>query len=370
MLSKEVILKVAAKAKELALHSWEYGTTAEALLELENPALSVFSKHPFPEDKVPSARIEDVESLQYAKNHIIAGSSRTLCKDNNSVADPASLGVFAILIGQSHPECLDAAHRQMEYLYEAPSYGNSKAISHRKDVEEVWADFIYMVPPFLAYYALAVDKSYYMKQAVEQCVAYNEILATKSEGLDRGLWHHIAGPKNVDPGYWCTSNGWVAAGLAQILATLMSWSPTREWHHEAGVLRSMIRYLIDGVIATDEHRDEAKLLPNYLYAKDKEPWFGDVAGTALLSSVVYHMMVLDSEHFHGLCHRGGVFYTAWADNKSRAVSECVDEASGIAKPAVNPLKHSQRQPLMTGSPEAQSFVVLMWAAMRDYMAQG
>ncbi len=40
--------QVMNNAYEQASHSWEYGTAAEALRQLRNPELSIFSKDPFP----------------------------------------------------------------------------------------------------------------------------------------------------------------------------------------------------------------------------------------------------------------------------------------------------------------------------------
>ena len=45
----------------------------------------------------------------------------------------------------------------------------------------------------------------------------------------------------------------------------------------------------------------------------------------------------------------------------------VDSHTGVAGPTVNPLKHAQREPLITDSPEGQSFFVTLWAAFRDYV---
>ena len=366
MLTSDVLGKVIAQVKELAAHSWEYGTAAEALLEFDTPGLSVFGKDPFPGDNLPTFCIEEVQSLKYARQHIKT-DEKTLCDDETGVADPAALGVFAIFIGQSERSYLDAAHRQIAYLMdEAPRYRSGQAISHRKDVEEVWADFIYMVPPFLAYYAVAVKDVAYMRAAIDQCIAYHGVLCTRSEDIDQGLWHHIAGPRNADAGYWSTSNGWVAAGLARVLAALMSWAPTRGWCREAVKLQAMIQEVVDGVIVTDEGRRQQSLLPNYLHANG-EHWFGEVSGTALLASVVYRMAVLDPSRFVAKCGRADVSYVDWADNKRMAVYACVDQVSGIATPAVNPLKHTQRTPLTGGSPEGQSFVILLWSAHRDYM---
>ena len=104
MLSEEVLAKVVAKAKELATHSWEYGTLAEALLELEDRDLSVYCKGSFPRDRFPWPKIRDAEGLKYASQYIRKDGSETLCEDSTGVADPAALGVPALLRGPAHPE--------------------------------------------------------------------------------------------------------------------------------------------------------------------------------------------------------------------------------------------------------------------------
>ena len=64
------VANVMARALEVSSHSWEYGTAAEALLELHNPELSVFGDNPFPEDKLPSPLVADIPSLLYARQFI------------------------------------------------------------------------------------------------------------------------------------------------------------------------------------------------------------------------------------------------------------------------------------------------------------
>lgn len=72
-----------------------------------------------------------------------------------AAGDPASLGVMAVMMGQSEPAYLEASRRQANHLLnDVPRYWNG-AISHREDVAELWADFMYMAPPFLAYWAVA-----------------------------------------------------------------------------------------------------------------------------------------------------------------------------------------------------------------------
>jgi hypothetical protein len=120
---------------DLASHSWEWGTAAEALLELYTPELSVFGTDPFPDGKVPKAVVDSTFALQVFVN-------------DSAVGDPASLGVSALLIGQSDQAYLDASDRQADYILNgAPKYSNG-AISHRPDVAEIWADNMAMSFPF------------------------------------------------------------------------------------------------------------------------------------------------------------------------------------------------------------------------------
>lgn len=128
-----------------ASHSWEWGTASEALLELYNPELSVFSSNPFPNGKVPNAN-PSIVALEYAKQFINVNSQ--VFVDDSAVGDPAALGVSAILLGQSNSAYLDASNRQAEYiLNEAPKWSNG-AISQRQDVAEIWADNMAMSFPF------------------------------------------------------------------------------------------------------------------------------------------------------------------------------------------------------------------------------
>ena len=63
------VANVMARALNVSAHSWEYGTAAEALLELRNPELSVFGHNPFPGNHLPPVT-KSVPSLQYAKQFI------------------------------------------------------------------------------------------------------------------------------------------------------------------------------------------------------------------------------------------------------------------------------------------------------------
>lgn len=130
---------------EKAGHSWEWGTAAEALLELYNPELSVYSSNAFPGGRIPNADPNTL-ALKYARQFINTDSQ--VFVGNSAVGDPASLGVSALLLGQSDKKFIAASNREADYLLNmAPRYSNG-AISHRPDVAELWADNVAMSFPF------------------------------------------------------------------------------------------------------------------------------------------------------------------------------------------------------------------------------
>lgn len=144
------VYKVADQARALSSHSWEFGTAAEAFLELYNPEYSVFGDLPFPANGLPTPD-PSIYSLKYAKPHIstnsttfIDGDGKLFPKQENkhslirligAVGDPASLGVFALLLGQTDKSYFKASQRQSTYITDdAPRYWNG-AISQRNDSE-------------------------------------------------------------------------------------------------------------------------------------------------------------------------------------------------------------------------------------------
>jgi rhamnogalacturonyl hydrolase YesR len=216
-----------------------------------------------------------------------------------------------------------------------------------------------MVPPFLAYYSVVSNDLSYMREAQTQITLYRKLLQAIGGTPGRRLWRHIAGrdgPVNSDMGLWSTGNAWVAAGLTRVLATSKKWEPTKSDSEFHAQLIEIIEEIVNGAMAVDDE-EKSGLLRNYL--KDKSS-FGEVSGTALLAATVYRMAVLEPTVF-------GRKYLQWAEKKSKAVVKHVDSKSGIAGPVANSNRELEQEPLMTGSSEGQSFVILLYAARRDYL---
>lgn len=144
--------------------------------------------------------------------------------------------------------------------------------------------------------------------------------------------------------------------MARVLATLLHSPFAAQTKAEQVLLVEMIKGILDAARAVDTH--PSRLLRNYL---DDESAFVEVAGTALMAATVFRIA--------GLKGAGAVFgceYTEWAREKMRAVAEHVDVRTGVAAPVVNSLREREEMPLGEVNPEAQAFVVLLFAAWRDW----
>ncbi|KAI1130114.1 hypothetical protein F5Y10DRAFT_236682 [Nemania abortiva] len=355
-MSLEIISKVISQGNLLATHSWEFGAFSEALLEWYDPDLSVFSASPFPHGKIPVVQVDQIEALSYAQPHIWTNST-TLVDGDGAAGDPASLAVSAILIGQTQSPFLSAAQRQIEHLLTAVPRWPNGAISHREDYPELWADFVYMAPPALAYWAIQDANKTLLHIAIEQCLLYRDVLVVPHGADASGLWHHIIGPQNQDLGIWSTGNAWAAAGMARVLATAKKSPWAGALASKLGGLTAAIRDILDTAIALDQAETEEPLLRNYL---NDTSWFGELSGTTLLVVTAYRMAKLAPRAF-------GDQYVAWAKAKREEVLERINE-DGLLSPVVNPLNWGDRTPA-TASPEAQSFAVLMFAAHRDFFVE-
>lgn len=393
------IQNVLEQAERISSHSWEHATAAEAALELHNPSLTVFGSSPFPKNKVPN--ITDalaVTALSYIKPLIYTNGSE-LQFSPATIGDPPSLIPFTLLLGQSNPTYQAAAARQLEYiLTAAPLWEDSNgkgAISHWRSHPEVWADFLYMTPPSLAYSAVAFSNITLMQEAHKQIKLYRDILHVGEPvgpGQCTGLWRHIAGPQNSDPGFWSTSNGWALAGMLRVYVTTNSWRlSSQTMQAEMSNLKAWILELVDAIICIDEHDvinqgedDEPLLLRNYL---DDSTYPRETAGTALITASVFRTVQL-------LCPSYRVpvplptfiqrylpsLYPPWQDPWGKRLGwatkhlkvllspKHLDPKTGILGPACYALDHFSRDVIWNGSAEGQSFVVLAWAAWRDCCA--
>lgn len=213
-----------------------------------------------------------------------------------------------------------------------------------------------MVPPFLAYYAVATGNMTIMKDALRQGVLYRDVLGVPAgdNNSAAGLWKHIVGPQSADNGLWSTGNGWAAMGMMHVLAIAKHSGWALFLKPEIASLKGVVKDILDAVIRVDEAEPDEPLLRNYL---NDITWFGELSGTSLLAATAYRAAELDPETF-------GQEYVDWADEKRVAVEARIDPATGIFAPVINPLGWGDRKPAVE-SPEAQSFGIMLFAAERS-----
>jgi hypothetical protein len=117
------------------------------------------------------------------------------------------LGVAVLLANWTRSDLSDLSfaqddRQQLVYLTSVAPRTADGAISHRNDQVQLWADFVYMAPPFIAYYgALAGGSSEatLMQDAYDQCRLYRNYLRD-----DPGLWRHIVLGNGEDARHWGT----------------------------------------------------------------------------------------------------------------------------------------------------------------------
>jgi len=230
------------------------------------------------------------------------------------------------------------------------------------------ADWMYMVPPFLAYYAVDKGNQQLLQDTITQISLYREILQSN----DTGIWMHIIDPESQDEGHWATGNAWAAAGMTRVLATVLKANNNRIinplWQRQTvSLLTGYIKEIIDGVMDVSQ---DSGLLGNYLDDVSGDGLgFGEISGSSLLAATVYRMAVLQPRVFDAS-------YVAWADQirttlgGNDANGNPHVTADGIATPAVNPLWWKDTNPYTQGSPEGQAFVVMMYTGWRDCVVAG
>jgi rhamnogalacturonyl hydrolase YesR len=213
-----------------------------------------------------------------------------------------------------------------------------------------------MVPPFLAYYAVATKNLTVMREALRQGQLYRDVLGVSASGNNsgQGLWRHIIGPQSTDLGLWSTGNGWAAMGMTHVLAIAKHSGLGALLSDEISTLKSVVKDILDGAIRVDKAEPAEPLLRNYL---NNTSWFGELSGTSLLAATAYRVAELDPVTF-------GQEYVDWADEKRVAVEARINNGTGLLAPVINPLGWGDRTPA-TESPEGQSFGIMLFAAERS-----
>jgi hypothetical protein len=158
------------------------------------------------------------------------------------------LGVSVLLRNWTQPEDQNssfaaAASEQLKYLQTVAPRAPNGAISQRADQVQLWADFVYMAPPFIAYYGALQCSNSLLQEAYEQVKLYRDMLFD----MEAGLWRHIVLGKGEDSTHWGTGNGWAVAGMLRVLATICQSCEAHSMGPQQADLMQWVSETLDGV---------------------------------------------------------------------------------------------------------------------------
>ncbi|KAG5339433.1 hypothetical protein C0989_004266 [Termitomyces sp. Mn162] len=309
---------------------------------------------------------QDVVANRSQSNGNITGPQPLI--NDMSAADPASIG-FAVLIanwtGQGGEDYAGAAKDQLDFLeFSVPRTGDG-AISHRVNQVQLWSDFVYMVPPFLAYYGMITQNRTLLLEAYNQISLYRSYLRDTSAN---NLWKHVLlGSSLNDEGHWSTGNGWAAAGMLRVLGTYKNsqYSNTLKSQQQ-----DLAAWVLEIHAAMYPHLDNSSnLFTNYASqpATAKGNFF-DASSTALLASTVYRLSLIWGTHTY-LPYAERTRKALFAPNTNSSSNSTLEhfDVDGWLTPVVNPNMYTKQG---SESPEGQAFVVEMQSAWRDWVADG
>ncbi|SCV67160.1 BQ2448_5806 [Microbotryum intermedium] len=346
----------------LFVKDWASGTFTEALLELYYPQLTVLNPSISSQLDATSFRYSLIPS---ASNSIIASWASQRPSTTNQFAyvsggaagDPASLGWAWIIASKTVSSAAtntsyeNIIQQEVSYLGTVPRTSDG-AMSHRPSTEPVqlWSDFICvtylsdMVPPFLAGRGLETNNATLLLEAHAQIKIYRRYLQDRRTGL----WMHITLGSWQDSGLWATGNGWAAAGMTRVLASMMH-SPTPSAY--SSQIADLVTWISEIINAAFARLDSNGMIPDYFNDSNT---FSDSASSALLASVPFRLAQLG--------HGTSAQLTTATALRDKVIPK-ISTSSGWLQGCVNPLSWEQTT---NTSPEAQSFVLLLEAAYRAY----
>jgi rhamnogalacturonyl hydrolase YesR len=215
----------------------------------------------------------------------------------------------------------------------------------------ILADFVYMVPPFLAYYGFATNNQTLLQFAYDQCRLYRQGL----QDTNTKLWRHIAGGEGngiSDNGLWATGNAWATAGMLRVAATIQRSQFKDQMKDQVDDLGDWVEEII---VAAKSRTTSSGLVRNYI---DVSSSFPETAGSTLLAYSALRLATMGFTNDH----------VGFANQIHSTVIGSHIASNGTLTEAVDPLVWDRQG--TNGSPEGLSFVLLLQAAYNEYRAAG
>ncbi|MBW0493345.1 hypothetical protein O181_033060 [Austropuccinia psidii MF-1] len=360
----------------VANHSWEWGTQTQVILEGFYPSLSVYSTNHMLPLSTQDGRLSSPNTLLKLLDRILANRNKTalpIIDGDGAAGDPASLGVAVMIAAATTSGSISKnyqmlADNQMKWLLNYVPRSPRGALSHRNSELQFWSDFIYMAPPFIAYYGAWSSNATLLRFAYDQARLYRGTLQDPNHKL--WIWNHILkGALKIDyTPVFITRNGWAAAGMMRIYATFHNIR-NKELRKQTQVWReNLAHWAAEIIIGAYEFQDpETGLLPNYLASNDTKHNYTECSGTAIIASAAYRLISLNSSYTSILpmsqIEKARVaLLTKYTNPRTGAVAPVVDPLDWNSPKAFNGSKPE------TGfvSPEGQAFVLLLHESWKAY----
>ncbi|EPQ51422.1 hypothetical protein GLOTRDRAFT_81008, partial [Gloeophyllum trabeum ATCC 11539] len=263
----DLVTKIKSAMEASIRTSWEQGTAAGAIIEVENPEYSVFADTPFQfNGQVPIA------SLQFALSAAVRQTADGRLSQNindaldGAALDGASAGSAVLMGSFTHTENASfwqqSADAELNYILTKVPRTSTGALSHRADTKQYWADGVYMGPPFLAYYGAVTKNQSLLQLAYDNCRLYRDALL--QPGPTGKLWAHIYDDGNktwVDLGLWGTGNAWAALGMIRVAATIERSCFEGFMKNQTNNLVAWVKEILDGEFAALTPQE---LVPDYV----------------------------------------------------------------------------------------------------------
>lgn len=179
-------------------YPWEQGVCAQALYELGDIQTAVAMAHDAVLRQKPDGRL-------------------AVINENIAVTDPAANGEVVLRAYELTKNTFyqKAAMRMLEYLLQTAPKTKEGIIFHNEisfhegySSSQIWADSIYMAPPFLA--AMG-----YVDEAAKQIEGYLGYLLDEKKGLVNHIYD-VGTKRFIREKVWATGNGWALLGIARV----------------------------------------------------------------------------------------------------------------------------------------------------------
>ncbi|RXW12246.1 hypothetical protein EST38_g13610 [Candolleomyces aberdarensis] len=380
------------KAQDIGLSTDQIGSISARLAEAAQTSVFSSSSIPPSSNAVDESSMEPfwdiARSIMGQWNGTSSGSPQPLMPDG-SAADPASNGVTILMANWTGLAARDSAsNSSLNYDYAAAAKSqlgflhsnnvpktSDGAISHRVDQLQLWSDFVYMVPPFFAYYGALTRNRTLLVEAYNQCKLYRSYLQDEKSRL----WRHVLlGTSGIDEGFWSTvlsvpvfrGNGWAAAGMLRVHASITNSEYANTLKNQRKDLQKWVEEIHKGMYAVV---DDTQLFTNWADQPPTAPRnFYDASGTSLVAATVYRASLQyagKKYKYIGNAERAwATLFNSTGSGSSNSSAPFVGYThftqEGWLTPVVNPHSYGEEG---SRSAEGQAFVVMLAAARRDWI---